>query len=135
MKYFVKAVLPGGARIYRRFRSIGQSFARRGAGEIFTDIYRTRKWADAESVSGRGSTLARTRVVREALPVLLEGVGTRSLFDAACGDFNWMRHVELRGVEYTGADVVPGLVGRNREMYGGEGRAFVVLDITRDRLP
>ena len=134
-KYFVKAVLPGGARIYWRLRSIGQALARRDAGEIFTEIYRTREWADSESVSGRGSTLARTRVVREALPSLLEGVGARSLFDAACGDFNWMRHVELGGVEYVGADVVPELVGRNREMYGGEGRAFVVLDITRDRLP
>ena len=134
-KTFVKAVLPGGARIYRRFRSIGQSLARRDAGEIFTDIYRTREWADSESVSGRGSTHARTRVVRETLPVLLEGVGARSLFDAACGDFNWMRHVELGGVEYVGADVVQELVARNREMYGGEGRAFVVLDITRDRIP
>src|SRR3989440_2607574 len=134
-KYFVKAVLPGGARIYRRFRSIGQALARRDAGEIFTDIYRTREWADSESVSGRGSTLARTRVVRETLPPLLKGVGARSLFDAACGDFNWMRHVELGGVEYTGADIVPELVGRNRELYGGEGGALVHLHNTGDREP
>jgi SAM-dependent methyltransferase len=134
-KYFVKTVLPGGARIYQRFRSIGQTLTRRDAGKIFTDIYRNKGWADSESVSGRGSTLARTRVVREALPALLKGVGARSLFDAACGDFNWMRHVELEGLEYVGADVVPELVERNRELYGSADRTFVVLDITRDRIP
>src|SRR5207237_555349 len=46
-----------------------------------------------------------------------------------------MGHVEVGGLEDTGADVVTELVGRNRELYGGEGRAFVVLDITRDRIP
>ena len=45
-----------------------------------------------------------------------------SLLDAPCGDFNWMRHVPLGGVSYTGADVVPELIARNRRDYGRDGR-------------
>ena len=136
-KAYVKASWPGAARAFRRLRRIAQTLdvRARGLDAVFSDIYRRNLWADPESVSGRGSTLARTEVIRAALPGLLESVGARSLLDAPCGDFNWMRHVELGGVEYTGADVVPELVGRNRQAYGGPGRTFVVADVRRDRLP
>jgi hypothetical protein len=79
--------------------------------------------------------MARTRVVRRELRALLASVGAKSLLDAPCGDFNWMREVDLGGIEYTGADVVAELVERNRQLYGGEGLRFVVADITRDELP
>lgn len=102
---------------------------------VFKHIYDNNLWADPESRSGRGSTLARTNAIREALPALLEGVGARSLLDAACGDFNWMSRVELGGIRYVGVDVVPELIERNRRLHAGEGREFVVADITRDTLP
>lgn len=132
-KAFIKAALPGGVRIYRRVRGAG---AREESLEaVFSDIYRNNLWENSESVSGRGSTLARTAVIREALPRLLGDLGARSLLDAPCGDFNWMRHVALEGVGYTGADVVPELIERNRREYGRAGREFVLLDITRDVPP
>lgn len=136
-KAFIKSVFPGGVRVYRRVMSAEESDGRMtpGVEEIFSRIYLRNEWADPETVSGRGSTLARTEVIRGLLPDLLESVGARTLLDAPCGDFNWLRYVDLRGVEYTGADVVPGLVERNRLEYGGEGRSFVVLDITRDVPP
>ncbi|MCA1636235.1 MAG: class I SAM-dependent methyltransferase [Acidobacteria bacterium] len=136
-KAFLKAAFPGGARLYRRVRKAQQALGARtrGMGVIFSDIYRNNLWADPESVSGRGSTLARTEAIRRELPAVLQSVGARSLLDAPCGDFNWMRHVDLRGVEYTGADVVPELVARNLRTHGDRGRSFVVADVTRDRLP
>ena len=136
-KAFIKAAFPGGAEAYRRVRSVGRDLRlrARGTGAIFTEVYQNNLWGDPESVSGRGSTLARTEVVRRALPGLLEEVGARTLLDAPCGDFNWMRHVDLGGVEYVGADVVPELVERNRRAYAGPGRSFVVADVARDRLP
>ncbi len=136
-KAFIKAVFPGGVRTYRRVKGAGQSLVGRALGMevIFSRIYQRNEWADPETVSGRGSTLARTEVLRGSLPALLESVGARTLLDAPCGDFNWLRHVDLRGVEYTGADVVPELVERNRKAYGGKGRRFIVLDITRDLPP
>jgi SAM-dependent methyltransferase len=110
-------------------------FTRPGLATIFSDIYHTNAWQDPESVSGRGSTLARTKVIMSQLPTLLQELGAETLLDAACGDFNWMRHTELGGINYVGVDVVPDLIIRNRQLYEGPSRRFVVLDITRDKLP
>src|SRR6185295_16640264 len=106
-KSFIKSVFPFSAVVYRRFR-IACDF--RSLRNIFTDIYLSNFWADAESVSGRGSTIARTEVIRTSLPALLESVGAKTLLDAPCGDFNWMRNVDLSGIEYTGVDVVVELI-------------------------
>lgn len=136
-KAFIRANFPGGVEVYRRLRDAGEALRRRARSTeaVFADVYRKNLWGDPESVSGRGSTLARTEVIRRALPALLESVGARSLLDAPCGDFNWMRHVELGVVEYVGADVVPELVARNRAAYARPGRSFVVADVVKDRLP
>jgi SAM-dependent methyltransferase len=136
-KSVVKSVFPSGVAAYYRLRQIRSAVSLRTPqlDDIFTNIYLNNAWGDSESVSGRGSTLARTEVIRHALPVVLESIGAKSLLDAACGDFNWMRYVDLRGIEYTGADVVPELVSRNCRLYGGKGKSFAVLDITRDPLP
>jgi hypothetical protein len=136
-KAFIKTSFPGGVRIYRRFRDAVQTIGSRAPRmeDIFSDIYRNNAWEDPESVSGHGSTLARTEVIRSELPNLLESVGARSLLDAPCGDFKWLQHVGLGEIEYTGADVVTELIERNRKLYGGARRSFVVLDITSDRLP
>jgi hypothetical protein len=89
-----------------------------------------------ESMSGAGSTLAETAALRAALPELLRRHGVASLLDLPCGDFHWMAEVPLGDVRYTGADIVPELVARNRLLYGdGERRRFLRLDATRDRLP
>ncbi len=101
----------------------------------FADIYRRNLWLDSESRSGPGSRLSQTELVRRELPALVKELGVRRLLDAPCGDFNWMRHVALDAVEYTGGDVVPELVARNRELYGAARRRFVTLDLTRDPLP
>jgi SAM-dependent methyltransferase len=129
---------PGGRLILRRAASVARAvgLGRSLSGEdVFTEIYRNNSWADAETVSGRGSTLERTDAIRRALPALLESIGARSLLDAPCGDFNWMRHAGLGDIRYTGADIVPELVERNRRLYAGGSREFVVADITRDALP
>jgi SAM-dependent methyltransferase len=136
-KSFIKSAFPGSVRIYRRLRRVGQSLYLRPPDmkAVFSDIYRQNAWADPESVSGRGSTLARTEVIRRELPSLLRSVGARSLLDAPCGDFNWMRYVALGDIAYIGADVVPELIARNRDLERAPGRVFAVLNITRDQLP
>jgi 2-polyprenyl-3-methyl-5-hydroxy-6-metoxy-1,4-benzoquinol methylase len=103
--------------------------------EVFTRIYTERAWGDGESASGAGSSLMETRVVRDLLPGLLASLGCRSLLDLPCGDFNWMRHVALDGIHYTGADIVEPLIARNRELYGGAHRSFEVMNLLTGPLP
>jgi SAM-dependent methyltransferase len=69
------------------------------------------------------------------LPRLLRRLGARSLLDAGCGDFHWMAHVELDGVEYIGVDVVPELIEENRRRHGRPGRSFIEADLISDPLP
>jgi hypothetical protein len=61
------------------------------------------------------------------LPLLIEDIRVRSLLDAPCGDFNWMRHVKLRLREYIGVDVLSQLVARNQQNFGGPHRRFLYL--------
>ena len=114
---------------------LSQALRRTSLATVFSEIHRTNAWRDPESVSGRGSTVARTKVITSQLPVLLQELNADSLIDAACGDFNWMRYVDLGSIKYTGVDIVPALVVRNRQLYQTDQRTFAVQDITKDRLP
>jgi SAM-dependent methyltransferase len=101
----------------------------------FTAIYRQQLWSSGESVSGDGSTLLASASLREVLPSLLAGLEARSLLDAGCGDFNWMKTVKLYGVRYIGIDVVADLIAENVRRYASGDRSFIAADITKDRLP
>ncbi len=106
---------------------------------VFTDVWRRRAWGDFDTASGEGSTLAQTERIRAALPGLFERLAVKTLLDAPCGDFHWMKEVALDscGVErYLGADVVSEIVEANRRVHGRPGtREFVCLDLERDALP
>jgi hypothetical protein len=110
--------------------------AHSGARErLFTRIHRGNVWGDPTSISGGGSNLAQTATLRSALPDVLRSLGVRSLLDAPCGDFHWMREVDLGLERYIGGDIVDDLVRRLQRTDGGPGREFRRLDITEDRLP
>jgi len=100
----------------------------------FRFIYRHRMWG-SESASGPGSTLFGTRVIREALPTIIERFGVRSIADVPCGDWHWMQQVDLSKVDYTGGDLVPELVEEIAARFGGPNRQFVTLDLRSSPLP
>lgn len=106
-------------------------------GEIFETIYRTNYWGSDISRSGTGSTLDRTNRLREALRDLIESHGIRTILDAACGDFTWMRemHFESMGVSYTGLDIVQPLIDDNNSRYGNQAVRFQCLNLINDKLP
>ncbi len=105
--------------------------------DLFTEICRRNLWAGGESVSGLGSALAETERLRRELPNLLTALGVRTILDLPCGDFAWMRHVDLGPIRYIGGDIVEDLITRNRAHHGqpGSGREFLTLDVTNDPLP
>ena len=101
---------------------------------IFADIYHDRSWGGA-SASGMGSDHEQTKSLRGELPQLLEAYSIGSLLDVPCGDFNWMKLVELGGRPYIGGDIVTDLIEHNNVTFRSNNRRFCVLDIMKDRLP
>ncbi|HEY0461057.1 MAG TPA: glycosyltransferase [Pyrinomonadaceae bacterium] len=88
-----------------------------------------------ESLSGPGSSLAQTAEIRRRLPILFAFLDINSMTDAPCGDFNWLREVDLRLSSYCGIDVAPSVIEQNRQNFENAQRTFRALDITRDFLP
>jgi hypothetical protein len=119
----------------RRFAEQASELTKLGLQERFERIYSTNLWSDPESRSGVGSTLDSTAVVRAELPKALRQLDARVLLDAPCGDFTWMRRVDLSGIEYIGGDIVPSIIEANQRLHATESRSFLQLDLTRDRLP
>ena len=108
--------------------------------ERFTKIFKSDMWGlwgDGESTSGTGSTVDATANIRLMLPRLIDRFGINSVFDAPCGDFNWMKQVvESNHFNYIGGDIVRELIERNNSAYGDIPRvAFVHFDITKDKFP
>lgn len=103
--------------------------------EVFTHIYSKNKWGDPDSRSGKGSNLSITTDLRESIPALLEQLQVASMLDIPCGDFHWMKEVTLPFDNYIGADIVKTLIDENNRLYGNDQRAFLKLDLMRDKLP
>jgi hypothetical protein len=100
----------------------------------FKQIHKTNYWANSESLSGEGSTLEATRKVREAIVDFIQKHAVGSMLDIPCGDFNWMKQVELN-IPYTGGDIVDDLILLNQKEHVTDQRSFQVIDLTKGPLP
>ena len=122
--------------LWRRRKMEQELFSLASIEQRFTEIYRKNHWRSEESVSGYGSTLAYTENLRKELPALFERFSIRSVLDAPCGDFNWMRHVlEAHPLDYTGGEIVLPLVQSLNEKYRNERTRFIHLDLTTGTFP
>jgi len=124
-----------GLKKYFRKREESNLFRNASTEEIFTHIYLANKWGDEESRSGKGSNLAVTESLREALPDMLLQFNINSMLDIPCGDFHWMKEIDLPLTRYQGADIVKPMIEENKVRYGNEKREFLHLDLLRDPLP
>ena len=137
VKTVIKKRLPRIVKWYRKWAEsrAGRHFSGRSPAEVFAEIHDRNYWGDSHSVSGGGSNLEQTAQLREFLPLLIREHGIRSLLDLPCGDFFWMKEVDLGSCEYVGADIVDSLVQSNQQLYGRPGRNFLTLDLIADQLP
>jgi hypothetical protein len=110
---------------------------RQGDGDVrvFERIADENAWGDPSSLSGGGSNLAQTAVIRREIPRLLGGLNARTLLDAPCGDFHWMDKTELGDIAYIGVDLVAPIIEECQARYGSDRRRFEVCDIATDQLP
>ena len=93
------------------------------------------KWKSSETLSGPGSTVKYTENLRKELPPLFEKFEIKSMLDAPCGDYNWMRLVERPEVHYIGGEIVPEFVEANNARYANDNTRFILCDILKDELP
>jgi hypothetical protein len=103
--------------------------------EVFTEIYRNNGFGGTNSVSGTGSDIRQTRIVISELPALFNDFNISTVLDIPCGDFHWMKNVDLHDIDYTGADIVKELILSNRVKYARDGIRFESLDVAKDKLP
>lgn len=101
---------------------------------VFTDIYDRNTWSSAETRSGGGSEISRTKQIRENLLPILTRLQARTLLDAGCGDWNWMSTLEFPGTTVLACDIVHTMIADNWNRFGDRA-TFFVTDITQDPLP
>jgi hypothetical protein len=121
-----------------RKRLTGRRRAKGTRAEVFSQIYRDGTWTEGtsdESLSGDGSTIEATSRARAIIERVVREHSVRSVLDAPCGDFNWMRHVDLNGASYTGCDIVANVVEGLNAKFAGASRRFVAMDLVENVPP
>jgi hypothetical protein len=108
--------------------------------ESFTEIYLQNKWGiyDNQTISGVTSTFTYTENLRKELPIILDNLKINKIFDAPCGDFNWMSDfiVNNNKLKYFGVDIVEPLIQKLSEKYKKNSHLdFACMDITMDNYP
>lgn len=96
----------------------------------FRIIHKLNLFGKSTSKSGPGSSLEATFEVRKHLPTLIQRYNIKSVLDIPCGDALWISTLFTDIIEYTGADIVPTLLSKNRVRYPGIN--FIQLDATVD---
>ena len=71
----------------------------------------------SESLSGDGSGLKQTEIIRKTIPLIIKKYKIKTIFDAACGDFYWMRFVINNKLNYIGGDIVKKIIELNKKKY------------------
>jgi len=104
--------------------------------QIFTEIFKNNSWSSQESFSGTGSTLEQTYFLRQELTRIINQYEINTILDIPCGDFNWMKELDFKNLNYIGADIVKPLIEENRKKYQKlPNIKFKVIDLTSHKLP
>lgn len=102
----------------------------------FTEIFKSNAWGGSDSVSGTGSSLEATELLRSSLPSIFKELRINSIFDAPCGDFSWFKLIiSSNDIEYIGADIVSNLVENNNLQNTNDNISFIKMDITENEFP
>lgn len=103
--------------------------------EKFSSVYEKNIFSGSVSRSGEGSDMVQTAIIRRDLPKLVEELGIKTFLDAPCGDWYWMREVDLPVERYIGLDIVEALVEKNQKIFGSEKVSFQCINLAVGDLP
>jgi hypothetical protein len=110
------------------------SYSENSCEQYFTSIWQTNYWGGV-SASGTGSDLIQTEVIRTAIPLLLQKYNCKSMIDAPCGDFYWMKTVDLPLDKYIGVDIVKPLIDENQRLFSSQKCSFLYQNMITEMLP
>lgn len=128
------ASFAGGRNGQKEASQVGSYFSEKPKA-VFQKIYRTNHWQGTESISGPGSSLKATALVREHLSALFLDLQIRTLSDAPCGDAKWISQITGPLDSYVGYDIVPELIQENLERRTSANQFFHEANIIVDVLP
>ncbi len=103
-----------------------------GLEQKFSGIYRRREWTNG---SGPGSFPQLNEPLLDYIDRFLVEKQVRSLVDIGCGDFQLWRSFDFGRCKYTGFDVVPELIKRNRSRFETSDIKFEEMPADLNALP
>jgi hypothetical protein len=109
------------------FKSLGE--------QKFTNIYKKNLFGENSSKSGRGSDSDQTLEIQVEIPRILKELHIKTIVDVPCGDWNWMRNIDLSNTSYCGLDIVTELVEENSRLYGASNIHFQVANLIKSIPP
>lgn len=110
-----------------RLRSVEQELCTQGVDTVTMPKDSVQKYVNTEidklgtnkgeTECGAGSFVENTAEVRLFVEQVIREYGIKTMLDVPCGDWNWMRLVDLQDVKYTGHDLDDGFIAENRHRY------------------
>lgn len=89
-----------------------------------------------ESKSGVGSSTINTEDLRKKLDSLFQILDIKSMIDAPCGDFNWMRiFLKNKTIQYIGIDIIEKNIINNNLIYKNDLTNFYLGDLRDCHIP
>jgi len=131
----IKPINPINRYRNQKAKKLKEKFSVSTGESVFTEIYQKNLFKGSESRSGPGSSLEQTKMIRKELPDLFNELKIQSILDIPCGDFFWLKKVDLSLISYTGVDIVDDIISSNNKKYSNQNRNFIKLDILEDDLP
>lgn len=111
---------------------IGKGLAQRT--DVFELIYKANYWGSSQSKSGVGSETSFTQRYRQQLVNLIRDKDIKTVFDAPCGDLNWMAEVvSEKFFYYIGGDISLSLINNLKKEHADID--LRVFDICQDEFP
>ncbi len=102
--------------------------------ERFSRIISSNAWGSKETPCGPGSTLEACAEIIQRLPMWIKTLHIQSIVDLGCGDFHWMKEIDLTEIQYDGFDIVRSAVEAARK-YESPNVRFHHADILSIRIP
>ena len=98
----------------------------------FEEIYSRDEWLYG---SGEGSLPKHTKPYVSMLQIFLSEYRIRTVVDMGCGDWQFSKLVNWKGIAYQGFDIVQSVIAKNRDDFSSSNVGFHLYSGNSDELP